>query len=29
VFGNSPVPNLIAGWFSFTIAALFGHFADL
>ena len=20
VFGNSPVPNLIAGWFSFTIA---------
>jgi hypothetical protein len=28
VFGNSPVPNLIAGWFSFIIAALFRHFAD-
>jgi len=26
VFGNSPVPSLIAGWFSST---LFGHFADL
>ena len=24
VFGNSPVPSLIAGWFSST---LFGHFA--
>jgi len=29
VFGNSPVPNLIAGGFSFIIAAPFGHFADL
>jgi hypothetical protein len=28
VFGNSPVPNLIAGWLSFIVAGLFAGFVD-
>lgn len=29
LFGNSAVPNLIAGWASFVVATLFAYGADL
>ncbi len=27
IFGNKPVPNLIAGWFSFILASVFGYYS--
>lgn len=29
VLGNSPTPNLIAGWASFVVASIFGYWSDV